>query len=362
MAASPDDIGHMRTALALAARGLGRVWPNPAVGCVIVKQGRVIGRGWTQPGGRPHAETEALARPGTDARGATAYVTLEPCSHHGRTPPCADALVEAGIARVVCALGDPDPRVDGQGYERLRRAGVTVDTGVLAAEAAAVNVGFLLRVREGRPFVTLKLATSLDGRIGTAGGESQWITGPEARAAGQMLRATHDAIVIGSNTALKDDPELTCRLPGLAGASPVRAVLDRRFRLPMASKLARTARQVPVWVLTAPEAPQRNDIAAFGVERVQCDGSVEGALVALAARGVTRVLVEGGAMVAAELVKADLVDRIVWFHAGAVIGGDGMGAVLPLGRAKLDDAPRFRRLSLAPIGADAMSVWEPTRQ
>jgi diaminohydroxyphosphoribosylaminopyrimidine deaminase / 5-amino-6-(5-phosphoribosylamino)uracil reductase len=352
----------MRAALSLAARGLGRVWPNPAVGCVIVKDGQVIGRGWTQPGGRPHAETEALARAGAAAKGATAYVTLEPCSHHGRTPPCADALVQAGIARLVCALGDPDPRVDGQGFERLRQAGVAVETGVLEAEAAALNAGFLLRVREGRPFVTLKLATSLDGRIGTAGGESQWITGPEARALGQMLRATHDAIAIGSNTALKDDPELTCRLPGLASASPVRAVLDRRFRLPMASKLARTARQVPVWVLTAPEAPQRNDIAAFGVERVQCDGSVEGALVALAARGVTRVLVEGGATIAAELIKADLVDQIVWFNAGAVIGGDGMGAVLPLGRAKLADAPRFRRVSVAAIGPDAVSVWEPTRQ
>lgn len=352
----------MHAALSLAARGLGRVWPNPAVGCVIVKDGRVIGRGWTQPGGRPHAETEALGRAGAEAQGATAYVTLEPCSHHGRTPPCADALMEAGIARLVCALGDPDPRVDGQGFERLRQAGIAVETGVLEQEAAALNAGFLLRVREGRPFVTLKLATSLDGRIGTSGGESRWITGPEARAAGQMLRATHDAIVVGSNTALEDDPELTCRLPGLVSASPVRAVLDRRFRLPMTSKLARTARQVPVWVLTAPEAPQRNDIAAFGVERVQCDGSVEGALVALAARGVTRVLVEGGATIAAELVKADLVDRIVWFQAGAIIGGDGMAAVLPLGRAKLADAPRYRRVSMAPIGADAMSVWEPTRE
>jgi diaminohydroxyphosphoribosylaminopyrimidine deaminase / 5-amino-6-(5-phosphoribosylamino)uracil reductase len=358
MPASPDDIRHMRAALALAARGLGRTWPNPAVGCVIVLAGRVIGRGWTQPGGRPHAETEALARAGSAAHGATAYVTLEPCSHHGRTPPCTDALVAAGIGRVVCALGDPDPRVNGEGLERLRKAGIAVETGVLEAEAAALNAGFLLRVREGRPFVTLKLATTLDGRIATATGESQWITGGPARDAAQVLRAQHDAIMVGSNTALGDDPALTCRLPGLEGASPVRVVADRRFRLPMTSRLVRTARQAPVWVVTAPEAPPRNDLAALGVERVQCDGSMEGVLVALAARGITRVLVEGGAVVAAALLKDALVDQIVWFHAGTVIGGDGRAAVLPLEAARLSEVPRFRRVSVAPIGADVVSVWQ----
>jgi diaminohydroxyphosphoribosylaminopyrimidine deaminase/5-amino-6-(5-phosphoribosylamino)uracil reductase len=358
MPASAEDIRHMRAALALAERGLGRAWPNPTVGCVIVKDGRVVGRGWTQPGGRPHAETEALDRAGAVAKGATAYVTLEPCSHHGRTPPCADALVAAGIARVVCALGDPDERVDGAGFAALRKAGVEVVTGVLEAEAAAVNAGFLLRLREGRPFVTLKLATTLDGRLATASGESRWITGPEARNAAQMLRARNDAILVGSNTALADDPELTCRLPGLAAASPVRVVLDRRYRLAVASKLVRTARQVPVWVVTAPEAPQRNDLAAFGVERVQSDGSMEGALVALGARGITRVLVEGGATVAAALLKEAMVDRVVWFHAGAVIGGDGLAAVLPLDHATLAEASRFRRVSLAAVGADVMSVWE----
>lgn len=347
----------MRAALSLAARGLGRVWPNPAVGCVIVNNGAVVGRGWTQAGGRPHAETEALARAGEAARGATAYVTLEPCGHHGRTPPCADALVAAGIARVVSALGDPDPRVDGSGYATLRKAGVAVETGVLEAEAAALNAGFLLRVREGRPLVTLKLATTLDGRLATATGESQWITGEAARAAAHLLRSRHDVIAVGSSTVIADDPELTCRLPGLGAASPARAVLDRRYRLPIGCKLVRTARQVPVWVITAPEAPPRNDLAAFGVERVQCDGSMAGALVALGMRGVTRVLVEGGAVVAAELLKAGLVDRIVWFHAGKIIGGDGVPAVLPLQVERLAAAPAFQRVSVAAVGADMVSEW-----
>jgi len=366
MTASPEDIRHMRAALALAARGLGRTWPNPAVGCVIVKDGRVIGRGWTQPGGRPHAETEALARAGDAAQGATAYVTLEPCSHHGRTPPCAEALVKAGVARVVSALGDPDARVDGAGHATLRKAGIAVETGVLESEAAEINAGFLLREREGRPLVTLKLATSLDGRIAMASGESRWITGPEARHAAHLLRAQHDVVLIGSGTAMSDDPELTCRLPGFAAGLPVRAVLDRRYRLPMSSKLVRTARQTPTWVLTAPEAPQRNDLAAFGVERVQCDGSMAGALVALAMRGITRVLAEGGAAVSAELLKAGLVDRIVWFHAGKLIGGDGVPAVLPLAVPRLAGVPQFHRSALNPVGADMVSEWRrvdaPTRQ
>src|SRR5580658_2045323 len=192
----------MRAALALARRGLGQVWPNPAVGCVIVNEGRVVGRGWTQRGGRPHAETEALSRAGKAARGATAYVTLEPCSHYGRTPPCADALIAAGVARVVAAIGDPDPRVDGGGIDRLRKAGVAVEIGLCGAEAAALNEGYFSRVVRGRPMVTLKLATSLDGRIATATGESQWITGQAARDRAHLLRATHDGVMVGSNTVI----------------------------------------------------------------------------------------------------------------------------------------------------------------
>jgi len=238
---SAADRAFMAAALGLARRGLGRVWPNPAVGCVIVRDGLVVGRGWTAPGGRPHAEAVALERAGDLAHGATAYVTLEPCAHHGRTPPCADALVRAGVARVVTALGDPDPRTAGEGHARLRQAGIAVAEGTGADAAEEVNAGFLKRVRHGRPLVTLKLATTLDGRIATAAGESQWITGPRARQDGHRLRAAHDAIIVGSGTALADDPGLTCRLPGLEGASPVRVVFDGRLRLSPESRIARAS-------------------------------------------------------------------------------------------------------------------------
>src|SRR5712691_553149 len=248
------DLSIMRAALALARRGLGNVWPNPAVGCVIARNSKVVGRGWTQPGGRPHAETEALARAGGAAQGATAYVTLEPCSHWGRTPPCADALIAAAVGRVVVAIEDSDPRVAGGGLARLRAAGIAVETGLGAADAAEINAGFLQRVRLGRPLVTLKLATSLDGRIATAAGESRWITGPAARDHAHLLRATHDAILVGTGTVLADDPQLTCRLPGLAGCSPVRVVLDRQLRIPPGADIIAEARQVPTWLVTLPAA------------------------------------------------------------------------------------------------------------
>src|SRR5512134_1017521 len=227
-----EDAHWMGVALTLARRGLGNTWPNPSVGCVLVRDGRVVGRGWTQPGGRPHAETEALRRAGDLARGATAYVTLEPCSHHGRTPPCCNALIAAGVARVVCAMRDPDPRVDGRGFARLREAGIEVVEGLLEAEAQALNAGFARRIREGRPFVTLKLATTLDGRIATARGESRWITGPEARREAHALRARHDAILVGSGTAVSDDPDLSCRLPGAAPVKSLRVIADARLRTP----------------------------------------------------------------------------------------------------------------------------------
>src|SRR5580700_3393612 len=250
MADAPFDLPHMRAALALARRGLGSTWPNPAVGCVIVNDGRVVGRGWTQKGGRPHAETEALQRAGVAAKGATAYVSLEPCSHHGKTPPCAEALIVARIARVVAAVEDPDPRVSGAGIARLRDAGVKVETGLCADEAAELNAGFFCRVKHGRPLVTLKLATSLDGRIATPSGESRWITGEAARERAHLLRATHDAVLVGTGTALADDPLLTCRLPGLADRSPVRIVLDRNLRLPATLRLFTEARETPSWVVT----------------------------------------------------------------------------------------------------------------
>lgn len=362
---SETDREHMAAALRLARRGLGNTWPNPAVGCVIVKDGQVVGRGWTQPGGRPHAETEALARAGEAARGATAYVTLEPCSHWGRTPPCCDALVRAGVARVVVATGDPDPRVDGRGLQRLREAGIAVELGLMGAEARALIAGFARRITRGLPLVTLKLATTLDGRIATATGESRWITGPEARRAAHALRARHDAILVGSGTVLADDPDLTCRIPGMASVPLARVVADARLRTPLSARLVATAREVPTWIATrtgqkpATLAPYQ----AAGVEILTVRPGKVGLdlrllLGALAQRGVTRVMAEGGAGLAAGLLRDGLVDRIAWFHAPGIMGGDGMPAVQPLPLAELSAMPRFRRVASRPVGADWLTEFE----
>jgi diaminohydroxyphosphoribosylaminopyrimidine deaminase / 5-amino-6-(5-phosphoribosylamino)uracil reductase len=365
----PFDHRWMRTALALARRGLGQVWPNPAVGCVIVAADRVVGRGWTQPGGRPHAETEALRRAEAAARGATAYVSLEPCAHWGKTPPCTDALVEAGIRRVVVALEDPDPRVAGAGIERLRRAGIAVETAIGPDEAAEINAGFLMRERLGRPLVTLKLATSLDGHIATATGESRWITGPPARALAHELRARHDAVMVGTGTVLADDPQLTCRLPGLGHRSPVRVVLDRRMRIPPTARVIAEAREVPTWVLTTRSADQarREALVANGADVIEvvadaADGLDLGAtLQALGARGLTRLLVEGGSGLSAALLRAGLVDRLVWLHAPLLIGGDGAPAIAALRLPALAAAPRFERLATEALGADVATTFRVNR-
>lgn len=361
-----NDRAHMRAALALARRGLGNVWPNPAVGCLIVKDDRVVGRGWTQPGGRPHAETEALAMAGGAARGAVAYVTLEPCAHHGKTPPCAEALIAAGIARVVVAMEDPDPRVSGAGLALLTQAGIAIVRGVCGDEAAELNAGFFTKVREGRPLVTLKLATTLDGRIATHSGESKWITGEAARAASHLLRAEHDVIMVGSGTALADDPELTCRLPGLGDRSPVRVVVDGRLRLPLTAKVVTSANEIPTWLVTL-EGCDEARCEAYGdagVDIVEIpagpDHTVDlgAALGALAESGVTRVLVEGGAHLASALLRAGLVDRLVWFHAARVIGGDGLPAAVAFGVDHLAQTPRFERVEVRPVGEDLMEIYK----
>jgi diaminohydroxyphosphoribosylaminopyrimidine deaminase/5-amino-6-(5-phosphoribosylamino)uracil reductase len=360
-----DNSAFMGMALALARRGMGETWPNPTVGCVFVGEGRVVARGRTARGGRPHAEAAAIAaarEAGRDLAGTTAYVSLEPCSHHGRTPPCADALVEAKVARVVVGTGDPDPRVGGSGLKRLRDAGIEVVEGVRRAEADEINAGFFLRVWQGRPLVTLKLATSLDGRIATAGGESKWITGEDARARGQLLRTSHDAIMVGIGTAAADDPELTCRLPGLAERSPVRIVVDSKARLGRDSRLVAGAKTVPVW-LVCTEAAQTAALGASGVEIIKVPASSTGAvdlpaaLAALGGRGLTRVLVEGGGRLAASLLAADLVDRLAIFRAGVMIGGDGLAAVAGYGLEKLGLARRYTRQSLQEIGTDVLETW-----
>lgn len=359
------DIRHMRHALALAQRGLGRVAPNPSVGCVIVSEGRIVGRGWTRPGGRPHAETVALDQAGPAANDATAYVTLEPCSHHGETPPCAEALIAAGIKRVVCALGDPDERVNGRGLAVLEGAGVEVVTGLCKSEAAELNRGFLLNRTVQRPLVTLKMATSMDGRIATASGASQWITGPEARRFGHMLRATHDAILIGSGTARADNPELTCRLTGLEDQSPIRVVLDTHFSIPLTGRLVQTAREHPLVVFCGPtaDATRQQALVDAGASVIETAPGQSGqpspasVVATLAASGVTRLLIEGGGRVAATFLRNDLVDEIALFRAPMVIGGDGLPAISAFGLDTLDQAPGFQHTGTRSLGDDVLETY-----
>lgn len=359
-----DDARWMRLALSLGARGAGRVWPNPAVGCVIVKQGRVLGRGWTQPGGRPHAETEALAQAGEAAHGATAYVSLEPCAHHGQTPPCADALVRASVARVVIGLRDPDPRTDGGGIARLRAAGIAVTGPILEEDARRAHRGFLSRVQRGRPSLTLKLANSFDGRIATATGESQWITGPDARRVVHAMRMRHDAVMVGAGTARADDPALTVRGLG-ARHQPVRVVVSRHLDLPRDGALARSARELPLWILHGEGAEQGVQTAWQGLgARLLAvptgpGGQVDlvAALQALGREGLTSVFCEGGGALAASLLSADLVDDLVGFSAGLVIGAEGQPAIGAMGLAELSEAPRFQLRSTRPVGADILHEW-----
>ena len=358
-----SDAAFMAVALSLAARTIGDCAPNPSVGCVLVKDGVVVGRGWTQSGGRPHAETQALAQAGPGAKGATAYVTLEPCSHHGKTPPCADALIAAGVARVVSAVGDPDPRVSGAGLAKLRAAGIAVEEGVGAAEAARVAAGFFLRIRHKRPLFALKVATTLDGRMALANGQSKWITGPAARGLVQALRARFDAILVGSGTAVADDPLLTCRLDGYAGRPKVRVILDRRLRLAATARLAVTAADFPTWVITGGTA-KAEALRAAKVEVIELDMGlgdpdfIRAAAGTLAERGLNRVMIEGGAGIAGAFLKAGLVDQIAWFRAPAIIGGDGLGAISPLQATDLAALARFKRRETLTLGDDQVDFLE----
>ncbi len=363
MSSEQHDAEPMRAALALARRGLGETWPNPSVGCVIVKAGRVVGRAVTAPGGRPHAEVLALAMAGAAASGATAYVTLEPCCHHGRTPPCTEALIEAGIARVVVAIRDPDPRVNGAGIARLRAAGIAVTEGVLADEAAHVTAGFLTRVRHNRPMVTLKLASTLDGRIATHAGESRWITGEAARRAAHALRGEHDAVLAGVGTLLADDPELTCRLAGFKRAAGIRVIADSHLRTPLTARVLAHA-AAATWLLhrDGADPERRRAIAALGARLFEVPGSNAGidialGLRALAEAGINAVLVEGGAQIAAALLREDLVDRLVWFHAPTVMGADGWPAAQGFGVSSLGAMPRFVRERIRPLGEDVLSEF-----
>ena len=364
-----QDARHMRTALGLARRGLGNVAPNPAVGCVLVRDGRVLSRGWTQPGGRPHAETEALQKAGAMAKGAVAYVSLEPCCHTGKTAPCVDALIAAGVGRIVVAIEDPDPRVAGRGIQRLRDAGFDVTVGVEAEAAAEMNAGFFLRVGEGRPLVTLKTATTLDGRIATHKGESEWITSEEARKLSHVYRATHDAILVGVGTASIDNPMLTCRLPGFENQMPVRIVVDSRLRLQLTSKLVATADRFPTWVVARQDVSdeRRRAFEDCGVDvlgiPVDADGypDMGEMLRAFGDRGLTRVLLEGGGHLAAALFSRDLIDRILWFRAAKMMGGDGLPMATAFGIDHLADMPIFRRQGTRPVGDDLLEIYSRDR-
>lgn len=361
---SRQDIRYMALALSLGRRGQGATWPNPAVGCVIVKNGRIAGRGWTQSGGRPHAETMALDQAGNCARGADVYVSLEPCAHTGQTPPCALALVKAGVSRVICALEDSDARVSGRGFAMLRKAGIEVTIGVLADEAARDHAGFVLKTGLDRPLVTLKLANSFDGRIATATGESHWITGPEARRCVHAMRLRHDAVLIGAGTARADDPSLTVRDLGV-DRQPVRVVVSRRLDLPLMSQLARSAKTVPLWLCHGADADQ-NLVSAWsgiGAKLISC--ALQGVQLApadvlrqLAQAGLTRVFCEGGSALSASLLAADLVDELVGFSAGLVIGAEGLPAIGAMGLGPLADAPRFSLVETRAVGDDVLHRWK----
>ena len=363
--AKARDRRFMQLALALGRRGLGATAPNPAVGAVVVKDGVIVGRGWTQPGGRPHAEPEALARAGDAARGATLYVTLEPCSHVGQSPPCVDAIIAAGIARVVSAIEDPNPLVAGQGHARLRAAGVVVDVGTCADDAARDHAGHFRRVRDGRPHVILKLAVSQDDKIGASGGKPVAITGEASRGRVHLLRAQCDAVLIGIGTALADDPLLTCRLPGMARRSPARVVLDRALRLPGDGQLVHSARATPLWVLTsdAAEAPAAAKLGAAGarVSRVKTGENgldLADVLRRLSSQGVTRLLVEGGARIAASFVAAGLVDEVWLLRGPDAIGADGVAALGALPLSAITGSRSLRVRASESLDRDTLTVYE----
>jgi diaminohydroxyphosphoribosylaminopyrimidine deaminase/5-amino-6-(5-phosphoribosylamino)uracil reductase len=367
-ASKAADRRFMQLALTLGRRGQGRSWPNPAVGAVVVNDGVIVGRGWTQPGGRPHAEPEALQRAGEAARGATLYVTLEPCSHFGRSPPCADAVIAAGIARVVSAIEDPNPEVAGQGHAKLRAAGIVVDVGLCATEATRDHAGHFRRIRDKRPHVILKLAVSSDDKIGAAGRKPVAITGEAAKARVHLLRAQCDAVLVGIGTVQADDPLLTCRLPGMEAQSPVRVVLDRALRISGTSRLVHSARETPLWVMTSSlsEAPAAMKLGAAGAQVMRVATTTTpppgldllAVLHALAEKGITRLLVEGGARVASSFVAAGVVDEIWLLRGPDAVGADGVTALDALPLTSITQSPTFERRAGETLQNDTLTIYE----
>lgn len=358
-ATDPRDLDFMRAALSLARRGLGNTYPNPAVGCLLVKDGLVIARGWTQPGGRPHAEAVALAGAGDRAKGSTVYVTLEPCAHIGQTPPCADALVAAGVKRVVVAIDDPDPRVAGKGLKILKTTGIEVTQDVCREEAWRANLGFFLNRTQRRPMFTLKLATDLNGHIPgpDATGADKWVTSVEARNRGHLLRANHDAVLFGIGTVLSDDPEYTCRLAGLEGQSPVRVLLDSQLRLPKDANLLKTLDVSPLWVMCGKDATGGEALDVLGITVIRAPSAQpEPGWIAqeLAMRGLTRVLIEAGPTVASAFLEAGLVDEIAWFRAPKVLKSGGVPAFYAKAMEKLE----LTRQAVLQAGPDQLELYD----
>lgn len=355
-----SDEEWMRVALHLAQRGNGRVSPNPAVGCIIVKNDIVVGRGWTQPGGRPHAETVALQQAGNDASGATAYVTLEPCAHYGQTPPCAEALVSAGIKRVVIALSDPDIRVNGKGVEHLKNSDIDVEEGVLRLKALKQHAGFVLRVEQERPLITLKLATSSDFKIAKANGDSKWITGPKARRYGHMLRAQNDAILVGVNTVLADDPLLTCRIQGLEELSPIRIVLDSQLKTPLSSQLVKTAHEIPTLIITENHNVDAYKEAGVKVVSVCSNRDIMAVCKAIADQGINSILVEGGAKVATAFAREGFVDLCAHFRAPGEIGSDGIDALNDIALTTFLNKKDYTLDKRRSLGPDVLELYRKT--
>ena len=366
-----DEIAHheiwMARALNLAERALGSVAPNPAVGCIIVKDGELLGKGYTQKGGRPHAETQALMRAGAGAEGADIYITLEPCAHEGETPPCVDALIAAKPERVICALSDPDSRVSGKGIEKLRAHNIEVIENVLQEEASFLNQGYLLHRTQIRPLITLKTGSTLDGRISTLTGNSRWITNKQARAQTHSLRSSYDAVIIGSRTSLGDNPELTCRLNGLENRTPIRVVADSHLSIPLTSKLVNSAQDYPLWIMCREDsdpvrrkALEESGAKLFNTAVEEKTGmlSTRDIVSILAEQGITRLLIEGGAHLSASFLRAGLIDRIYWFSAPKIIGADGTATFSAMGFERLADAPSFAPLWRQNLGDNSLTLME----
>jgi diaminohydroxyphosphoribosylaminopyrimidine deaminase/5-amino-6-(5-phosphoribosylamino)uracil reductase len=359
------DERWMALALSLGSRGLGKTWPNPSVGCVIIASGRVVGRGRTGDGGRPHAEVVALNQAGNQSINSTVYVTLEPCAHFGETGPCVQALIDAQVSRVVISIKDPDVRTSGKGVEALKRAGIIVKIGVLRGKGLSLNLGFIMRIRLNRPLVTLKLGTSFDGKIATHSRESKWITGPTARRRVHCMRSQYDAILVGGGTARNDSPLLTVREIGVK-KNPVRIIVSSTLNIPHESSLSKSINQGPIWLVHGSDVDQKDSsfwilkkakLLEVGLSSNKfLDLGVM--LKQLADLGITRIFCEGGSQLAGSLLEENLVDRVVGFLGGRIIGSDGVSSIGKLNFNSLESMPKLKLTSLEDIEGDILHSWD----